>query len=813
MDHSFDQNTVPDIGQSNSAAPASRPSRDQESFAQSSVDGRDDSPPSRPAEARTRTRWVWGACGLLLLAVGLVFGQTLGHDFIGCDDEVYVYQNPHVTPGLTAAGFWWALTDGPFGEWYPLTMLSHMLDCQLYGLSPGWHYLTNVVLHGASAVLLLLVLLRMTGDLWPSAWVAAVFAIHPLHVESVAWLAERRDVLSGLFFVLTLGAYTLYAERRSIGRYLAVAGCLALGLMAKPTLVTVPFLLLLLDYWPLGRFGAAAGAAKTESGSWLARVPRFWMLVVEKIPLVALAAASCAVVLSTHATMQPDAYEERLSPAALLANALVACAAYVGQSFYPVDLSAYYPHLGSRLPLASIATSLVVLLAITAVAIYGWRRWPYLAVGWFWFLGMLVPVIGLVPNGPHGRADRYTYLSQIGLSMALAWCVRSVYRSSPSRGEVAWRRWTLAAAAWATIILLAAVAWRQTSYWRSAETLWTHALACNTQNRMAHSSLGAFYLGQGQTSDAIEHARQALDVPAIDRQLIAKSQCLLGDCLTKQGNIDLALTHYQQAVDKLPSAPIFHERLAVALASRGQQDRAIAEWREVIRLDPNHLQAHLGLADTSLAHGDTSEAIAECNEILKREPGSVEAMVILGAALAAEGMYQEGIPRLRRAVQLRPDNAAAHFQLGVALYGRGLPGSAITHFNKALELRPGNAATLWQAAWILATCPDPVVRDPARAVDLAKRAIERSGGEELRAFDALAAALAATGEFSAAIETAEQASAMAQASGDAALADAIDQRTLLYRQGLPYQQPASRASTGQARPAGRERTSSPPAAD
>jgi tetratricopeptide (TPR) repeat protein len=801
VDHSLDQEIVSDSGRAESPATQASPAADDDgSLVHASLAFPTSSNPSRSADGRVRTFWVWAVCGFLLLAVGLVFGQTVHHDFIGCDDEVYVYENPHVAPGLTLPGLWWALTDGPFGEWYPLTVLSQMLDCQLYGLNPGGHYLTNVLLHAASSVLLFLVLLRMTGDLWPSAWVAAVFAIHPLHVESVAWLAERRDMLSGLFFMLTLLAYARYAERPSAARYLAVAGCFALGLMSKPMLVTVPFLLLLLDYWPLNRFRPAAGAGPhAASESWFVRLPVAGRLVVEKIPLVALAAVSCGIVLSTHRTMEPEAYLEPLSLATPLANALVSYAAYVGQSFYPVDLSAYYPHLGTHLPIASVVGALVLLVAITAVAIFGWRRWPFLAVGWLWFLGTLVPVIGLVPNGPHARADRYTYLSQIGLSIALAWGVWVSYRSRQSLQSLHWRRWMLAVVSGAAVLLLAAVAWRQTSYWRNAETLWTHALACSEQNKMAHCSLASFYAKQGRTEEAIDHAREGLAAKSIDLQLSAKSHCLLGDCLTQEGKIDEALTHYEQAVGLFPAAPIFHERLATALASRDKHDRAIAEWREVIRLDPNHLNARLGLADALLAHGDAGEAVAVCSEILKQGSGPIEAIGILGAALAAEGLVEEALPHLQRAVDFQPGNAKAHFRLGLALYSRGQQG-AIAHLSEAIQLQPDSVPMLWQTAWILATSPNSSIRNGARATGLAKRAIEHSDGQEVRTFDALAAALAETEEFSAAVEAADRASAMALARGDDALADAIGQRTILYRQGLPYREPASSMAPRHARP-------------
>ncbi|HEY1784955.1 MAG TPA: tetratricopeptide repeat protein, partial [Pirellulales bacterium] len=514
MDHSVDQQILSDAGHGQSpVAPAAQG--------------------PRPTDGPAQVYWVWAICGFLVLAVGLVFGQTVGHEFLGFDDQIYVYENPNVTSGLTLSGVWWALTSGPFGEWFPLTSLSHMLDCEFYGVHPAGHYLTNVLLHAASSVLLFLVLLRMTSQVWPSAWVAAVFAIHPLHVESVAWLAERRDVLSGLFFMLTLGAYTLHAERPSAARYLAVAGCLALGLMSKPILVTVPLLLMLLDYWPLGRFSRSSGAMPPAAPvSRFGRLPIGWRLVLEKIPLVALSAASCGITLLTHSSVQETNPVERLSLSMRVANALVSYSAYLGQSFFPIDLAPFYPHLGNRLSMASAAAALVLLLAITAVAAYGWRRWPYVVVGWLWFLIVVLPVSGVVQIGAHGRADRYTYLSQIGLSIAVAWSAWTFYRSRQSLAPEAWRRWTLTAVSALTVLALAVTACLQTSYWRNAETLWTHTIAVTDDNAVAHHNLGVLYLSQERTAEAIDQLSQAVAIDFFDPQLIATSHSVLADALT-----------------------------------------------------------------------------------------------------------------------------------------------------------------------------------------------------------------------------------------------------------------------------------------
>ncbi|HEX4146272.1 MAG TPA: tetratricopeptide repeat protein [Pirellulales bacterium] len=749
---------------------------------------------SVPAGGQREVYWVWAVCVFLLLAVGLVFGQTVDHEFLGFDDQAFVYENPHVSPGVTLSGLWWALTDGHVGEaWYPLSAVSHMLDCQLYGLSPGGHYLTNVLLHAASSVLLFLVLLRMTGDFWPSAWVAAVFAVHPLHVESVAWLAERRDVLSGLFFMLTLGAYALYAERPSLARYLAVAGCFALGMTAKPMLVTAPFVLLLLDYWPLDRFRRRLGAGSlAASGRRAERLPVGWRLMLEKIPLMALAASGCAVVVLTRVSRADSYAVERLSLGTRVANAVVAYASYVGQSFYPACLAPFYPHPATNLPTTSVAGALALLVAVSAVAAYCWRRLPYLLVGWLWFLGMLVPVIGLVQLGSIAQADRYTYLSQIGLSLALAWGVESLYRSRQTLRRRSWRRWALAAVAGGAVLGLAGIAWRQTSYWRNAETLWTHTLSCTRQNLLAHHGLAIVYARQGRTEQAIAEARNALAAGSIDRRWTAEAHILLARKLREKRSIDEALTHYEQAVQALPQNQQFHYQLADALAAAGKFDRAVAEWRVTLRMAPSVVEVRLGLADALLAQGKAGEAIAQCREILEKDPKAIHALVILGEALAADGQTEQAIAALKRALALEPRYARAHRRLGLILYDRGKAQDAMTHFNTAIRLEPDSLPTLCATAWILATSPDPSVRDGARAVELARRAIELPPGGDPRAYDTLAAALAEVKDFSAAVGAAKKAATMALIRDDSGVDEAaIERRIRLYRQGLPYREPGS----------------------
>ncbi len=491
---------------------------------------------------RGRRRWPdgWRAaavCAGLVVGVGLVYGQTLRHGFVHFDDHLFVSNEPHVSGGFSWSGIVWAVTKGPAGEWCPLAMLSHMLDCQLYGLSPAGHHFTNLLLHAASAVTLFLALWRMTAQravpgtdqrlvmaqtsgvfakqaatagpsttdaaLWPSAVVAAIFALHPLHVESVAWIAERRDVLSGLFFMLTLAAYAEYVRHpRSLWRYLVVVATFALGLLAKAMLVTLPPLLLLLDFWPLQRFGRTADAPAAGSQPTPA-----WRCVLEKLPLVALALAAAGAAVWCHDVAEANA-EFTLSER--LAAAVIACVAYLGQLFVPIGLSIFYSYPAAGWPAWQVAAAAVLLLAITAAAVITRRSYPYFFVGWFWYVGMLLPVVQIIPFGTHARADRYTYLAQIGLTIALVWGVMQLTAAWPARRSI---RCVCSAL---VLAVLMACAWRQTGYWQNDLALWTHALACDPKNVMAHYQV-AWALKEKDPAGAKAQSQQALELAKGDR--------------------------------------------------------------------------------------------------------------------------------------------------------------------------------------------------------------------------------------------------------------------------------------------------------
>jgi protein O-mannosyl-transferase len=587
-------------------------------------DNREQREPSAPGPKRRASNPYATAavCGLLLLAIGLVFGQTLRHAFVNVDDDKYVYENRNVSGGLTVTGIAWAFTHSYAHNWHPLTWLSHMLDCQLYGLEPWGHHLTNLLLHAAATLLLFLVLRQMTGDLWPSALVAAVFAVHPLHVESVAWVAERKDVLSGLFLMLTLGAYVGYVRHGfSWARYLAVVVLFAMGLMAKPMLVTLPLLLLLLDYWPLGRFRALAEEkAQSDRGMPRGRSGFAWRLVVEKLPLVAMAIASSAVtVRAQHEALRGN---QCFALPWRIGNALTSYATYLGQLFYPADLAVFYPHPADSLPIGKAVAAFLLLAAITAGVWALRRRAPYLVVGWLWYLGSLVPVIGLVQVGEQAMADRYTYLTQIGIYLALAWGVADVWRAWPRR------RWALGVASAAVIVGLTASAWRQASYWCNNDALWEHALACTSRNNFAHNNLGNVLLSRGQVRDALDH--------------------------------------FQAAMAISPGSAEVHNNLANALLRDGQRQEAIEHYREASKIDPQSANIQYNLGVALIAGGRLDVAIGHFKEAVRINPEYADAHNNLGAALGQQGLLDEAIVHFQKALAIQPDLEGARRNLEFA---------------------------------------------------------------------------------------------------------------------------------------------------
>jgi protein O-mannosyl-transferase len=604
----------------------------------------------------TRSRW-WSNVGICIALAGLawlIFGQTRWHDFVNYDDPRYVYENTKITGGLNIGGIAWAFTHVHSMNWHPLTTISHMLDCQLYGLNAGWHHLTNVLLHTLAAILLFLALRQMTGALWRSAFVAAVFTIHPLRVESVAWIAERKDVLSGVFFMLTMLAYWCYARAPRVGRYLLVVFVFACGLMSKPMLVTLPFVLLLLDYWPLDRIKG-----------------QFWKRFVEKLPLIALSAlSSIATFLAQKAAV---GWTEDLPILERINNAIVSYALYIWQMLWPVHLAVFYPHPENRLPLWETIFSLLLLICITVVAITLRKQRPYLLTGWLWYLGMLVPVIGLVQVGWQGRADRYTYLPQIGLYIAATWAVTDL--------TALWRhqRSILSAAALLTVVVLSWSAWVQTSYWRDSETLFRHALAVTVNNDVAENNLGIVLLRQGKVDEAISLLQASVDL----RPDNSPAHENLAKALLQKGHVTEALIHYRKLLELQPDNIEAHNIVGTVLVQQGQIQDGVEEWQKVLVIQPDNGNAMSNLAwvfatspDQSLRDGPKAIELAE--QALRLSGGRIPVLYrTLAAAYAESGRFTEAIQTAQQGIELANSQGnpglATELQGNVVLYQERQP--------------------------------------------------------------------------------------------------------------------------------------------
>jgi len=601
---------------------------------------------------RTRTIVIY----LFLAAISLVvFGQTIRYDFVNFDDDLYVYNAPAIQAGLTAQGIALAFTSQHARNWHPLATLSHMLDCQLYGLKPGGHHATNVILHIITVLLLFRVLREMTGAVWKSAIVAALFAVHPLHVESVAWVSERKDVLSAMFFLLMLGAYVRYARGPSMTRYLLVAVLFAAGLMSKPMLVSVPAILLLLDYWPLRRFeqpSSTTGKTKiVNSGNQPCTRQR---LFLEKIPLFVLAGGSCVAtfVLQKRATgaIPPLPFLWRVE------NAFVSYMIYVWKTLWPTHLAVFYPHPNNTLPIWVVILAMMLLLAITVSAIVFRNKRPYVFTGWSWYLVMLMPVIGLIQVGEQGHADRYTYLPHIGLFLLAVWFAADAAAVRESRSRFA------TATAAVIILALASAAFIQASYWRNSETLWTHALDVTSDNDVAHNNLGYLRVDQGELDKAIAHFEAALEIRSrkLDPHYDVGSafvQMNLADALARKGQPDEALVHYEEAIRLQPNYANAYYNRGNVLFTKGRIDEAMADWEKTLQIQPNDADAHTCIGNAFLRQSSPKEAIAHYEKAMALAPGDPHSRNNIAWVLAtsSDASIRDGVKAVelaQEAVQL-----------------------------------------------------------------------------------------------------------------------------------------------------------------
>ncbi len=599
--------------------------------------------------------------GLALAALNLlVYASVWRHDFVNFDDPQYMTENLRVSAGLTWDGVRWALTTGHAGNWHPLTWFSHMLDVELFGVKSGPQHAVNLALHIANTLVLFGLLWRMTGAVGRSAFVAALFAAHPLHVESVAWISERKDVLSTLFWLLTLWAYVAYARSGRWTWYGLALLCLALGLMSKPMLVTVPCVLLLLDYWPLRR-------------------PLGLRLVFEKLPFFALVAVSSFMTFRAQSQGGAVSALAALPLATRLANALFAYLGYIEKMVWPTGLTALYPYSRSGYGWVP-AVSIALLTAISVfVGVMG-RRHRYLAVGWLWYLGTLVPVIGLVQVGVQSMADRYTYVPLIGLFIMIAWGVVDLVP------RLANTRVALPAAALIVIAACAATARTQVAYWHDSETLWRHAVRVHAANAHAETALGSVLEEQGKTEEANALFLDALRIEPD----FAEAHNKLGVLLANQGRVNEAILQYEAAVRLKPSLPEPHYNLGNARAAQGKPREAISNYLEALRLRPDDPAAHNGLGSALDDEGKTEDAIAQYLEALRLNPQLADAHNNLGAARAKQGRTDEAILEFLDAIRIKPNYADAHYNVAIVLNGKGRTAEALQHLREALRLKPNH---------------------------------------------------------------------------------------------------------------------------
>ena len=547
----------------------------------------------------------------LLALTFLIYAKSTGNDFVNIDDPSYVTENGHVITGLTLENVRWAFTSIEESNWHPLTWISHMADAQLYGVSPMGHHLTSVLLHMANAVLLFFFLSRATGALWRSAFVAALFAVHPLHVESVAWVSERKDVLSALFFLVTLSGYCWYAERPGPWRYAATLAAFAFGLMAKPMLVTVPCVLMLLDYWPLGRYPAR------ES---------FSRLLLEKVPFFMLSAISALLTVIAQKQGGSVASMELLPLGARIANALQAYAAYIGKTLWPVRLVALYP-MPDQVSVWKVAGAALLLGAISTAVFRKGRRMPFLPVGWLWFLGTLVPVIGLVQVGGQAMADRYTYIPHIGLFILIVWC------AAEAAGRWHCPPALLGTVMAAVISVLSAVTWTQISYWRNGIELFSHTLKYTRRNALAHYHMGVALTERGRLDEAAVHYSQALEIAPGD----ASAHFGLGCVFMRRGALDQAVSEFEKALQHDAGDAKVLYNLGNVLLDLGRVDEAITRYREALKLTTLDDNLHNNLGTALAKSGRTDEALAQFSEALRINPRNEWARINLQSFSRTKG--------------------------------------------------------------------------------------------------------------------------------------------------------------------------------
>lgn len=635
------------------------------------------------------------ACGFLVITALAAYWPVLKCEFVKYDDDKYVTENPHVKRGITRDSVIWAFTKPHYHMWHPLTSLTYLLDYQLFGLNPTWHHLTSLLFHIASTLLLFAILKRMTAAVWPSLFVAAAFALHPLNVESVAWVSERKNVLSTFFWMLTIAAYIRYTDRSCLGRFLLVVLVFALATMTKPIVVTLPFALLLLDYWPLGRLqlkrvsdeqDLAQAESERGDGRW---VP-LWRLFLEKIPLFILVTALSAVTFIASQRGGVMSGWDNVPLKYRLANALVSYVAYISKMVWPTRLAVFYPHPFNKLPIWQVVASALVLLAVSVAVLWFARRRKYLTVGWLWYLGILVPVIGLVQVGSQAMADRYTYLPFIGLFIMIAWGMYELL------ANWRYRRIALGASALAVLLALAVCTRLQLRHWRNNSTLFEHAINVTDDNFVMNNNYANVLKNMGQVEKAIEHFYKALRIRPNSPEIYNN----LGNALRKLDRFEDAVMCYQKALELKAYFPQARYNLAAELTRQGKIDEAVEQYRLALRLRPDDVETLSGLGFALAQKGQFDEAIGHYQKALELEPENIIARGRLGLALAGIKKFDEAIEQFQIVLKASPQDLEMHCNVGILLAAQGKTDEAIKAYRRALKIDPNytKARNLLKAA-------------------------------------------------------------------------------------------------------------------
>ena len=719
-------------------------------------------------------------CVLLALITLLVYLPVRHHEFVNYDDEVYVSKNPVVRSGLTWAGVRWAFGTWHTSNWHPLTWLSHMLDCQMFGLHAGSHHLVSASFHAINAVLLFLLLSGATHVFWRSATVAALFAWHPLRVESVAWAAERKDVLCAFFGLLALIAYVRYTQRQpkagdrapgvkdrrmpvdarcSSADYSLTLLFLALGLMAKPMLVTLPFVMLLLDWWPLRRLASSTARR----------------LVLEKWPFFALAAASCVVTFLAQQRGDSVASLQQFPLGLRLENAALGYAKYLLMSLCPIHLAVIYP-LRETVPWSQ------ALAAAAAVALISWwvwrarRRRPYLLMGWLWYLGMLVPVIGLVQVGRQPMADRYTYLPTIGVAIGV------VFGAVDLAARLRLKPATLIPAAGLALAGCLIGTAHQLRFWQDSETLFTHALAVTRDNYIAHNNLGTVFMQNKDWDEAAVQFQEALEI----RHHFPDAWYNLGMTRLEQERPDEAISCFQKLLQIQPGIAAAHNNLGTALLKVGRLEEASDQFQKAVDLQADDAEAHNNLGGTLMQRGRVDEAIVQFEKATALRPRYADAFFNFGIACLQKGRVTRAIDCFQKTLAIQPDYPKADYNLGMGFLRNRQADQAVNCLHKALEFQPRNVGVRNDLAWVLATYPGASLRNGAEAVELAAQADQLSGGTNPAVLSTLAAAYAEAGHFPQAIDAARRGIRLAAAREDAAKVNSLKTQLGCYLAGAPF---------------------------